>query len=566
MNINVSIIDQHVRGLAERMLSKMEAEMETTLDETRARSAAFVLLCVKTLLDLNDDEALDCLTEGGNDFGVDAIDISDVVEGEVTITLFQAKYKHTNLAGTSSFEEGGVLKAVQAVRILFDPFAPVHMNARLKAKIEDVRSLITDGVLPNVRFLLCNNGLSWKKPEAQAIIDRESFAEDQVSFEHVNHDTLIRILQAPRAVNDSIQFSGRSVPDDFNFIRVFLGKVPVVEIARLMDTHGDRLLERNIRRYLGLMGNRVNIGIRETLSDVSDRPNFFFYNNGITLICQKFDYNALQTENHKVRVEGLQIINGGQTCKTIQTTLAGLQDTQNLESAFVHVRLYQIGGEEPANLVRTITYATNSQNPVDLRDLRSNDPLQKKLELAVRGLGYDYRRQRGEAAPRPTDITSGIAAEAVLSVWRRRPQQAKYMSSEHFGKLYQLIFSERLNAAQMIIAVLVFRIAENRRKRPPPGSPELVRYASCFAAMLMGEELLFDLGTTLDGLDHRNFEKAKSFVETKGDEYFERAVERIEKAMSQLYRGTPVSLQRTAATFRRGDIMEYLQPEAPAAS
>ena len=30
----------------------------------------------------------------------------------------------------------------------------------------------------------------------------------------------------------------------------------VEEIAGMIDRHGDRLLERNIRRYLGLSGNR----------------------------------------------------------------------------------------------------------------------------------------------------------------------------------------------------------------------------------------------------------------------------------------------------------------------
>jgi hypothetical protein len=65
MNINVSIIDQQVRGLAQRLLQKMQAELDTTLDETKARSVAFVLLCVRTLLELSDDEALECLTEGG---------------------------------------------------------------------------------------------------------------------------------------------------------------------------------------------------------------------------------------------------------------------------------------------------------------------------------------------------------------------------------------------------------------------------------------------------------------------------------------------------------------------
>ena len=558
MNINVSIIDQQVRGLAQRLHGKMEAELEAKLDDTKARSVAFVLLSVKTLLDLDEDEALECLTGGSNDFGVDAMAVSDIVEGEFTVTLFQGKYDHTKLEGNRNFEETGVIKAVQAVRGLFDPLQSIEMNPRLRARVEEVRSFIMDGLIPRVRFILCSNGLSWKRPEAQAIIDREGFPSDRVQFEHANHETLIKILQATQPVNDIIQFTGKSVVEDFNFSRVFLGKVAITEIARLMGAHGDRLLERNIRRYLGHTGNRVNSGIMATLLDPAERPNFFFYNNGITLICQKFDHNALQKEDHKVRVEGLQIINGGQTCKTIYATLAmlsNLSDAGKLESAFALVRLYQVGGDDSINLVRNITYATNSQNPVDLRDLRSNDPIQKKLELAIHELGYEYRRQRSEAAIRPTDITSSIAAEAVLSVWRKRPQQAKYLSGEHFGKLYEDIFRQDLNGAQTIAAVLLFRIAENRRKRPPVGAPEHVRYSSCFAAMLMGQALLQELGITLDQLDHRCFEKAKNLIDLRGDIYFTNSVEKISDAINTLYGSQPVSLQRLAATFRRGDLI-----------
>lgn len=170
MNINVSIVDQQVRGLAQRLKPSIESALDKSLNDTVARSVAFVLLCQKVLLDLTDDEALEGLTEGGNDFGVDAIDLSEVVDGEFTVTLFQGKYKHENLEGVHGFPEDGVMKAVQAVRALFNPSAPLNLNRRLQARIEEVRSLIVDGYIPRVRFLLCNNGAPWKRPEAQGII------------------------------------------------------------------------------------------------------------------------------------------------------------------------------------------------------------------------------------------------------------------------------------------------------------------------------------------------------------------------------------------------------------
>jgi hypothetical protein len=564
MNINVGIIDQQVRGLAQRLKTRIEQELDKQLDETTTRSVAFVVLCAKVMLGLTDDEAIETLTEGGNDFGVDAISVGDLNDGEFVVTLFQGKYHHENLNGVKGFPQTGVEKAVQAVRALFNPAAPVHLNPRLQARIEEVRSLILDGNIPRVRFLLCSNGESWKVPEAQAIIDREHFG-DRATFEHVNHDVLIKILGATQPVKESIKFTGKSLTEDIQFVRVFVGKVAVSEIARIMDAHGDRLLDRNIRRYLGLHGNRVNEAIQRTLMDAQERPNFFFYNNGVTLICERFDFNALQSENHIVRVEGLQIINGGQTSKTIQATFAAAQQQllpPGVDDAHVLVRLYQVP-KDAGPSVQTITYAINSQNPVDLKDLRSGDDRQKKLEMSIKDLGFDYRRQRSDNALTTKDISVGIAAEAVLSVWRNRPQRAKFRQGELFDKSYEEIFTADLNAAQVVLAVMLFRIAENKRKRPPANTPELVRYASNFIAMLMGRYLLSDLTLTLDKIDHRKFEAARKLVDANGDSYFDRAVQELKDALDKLYGGQPVSAQRLAATFRRGDLFSYLLPPAP---
>lgn len=557
MNINASVIDQRVRALATSLEGALAEQFNIKNDEGRTRSAAFAFLCAKTVLDLTDEEALDCLTEGGNDFGVDALDVSDVQDGEFTVTLFQTKYTQ-DLEATKNFPENGVTKAIQTVRFLFDPDATITTNKVLKIRVEELRSLIRDGHLPRVRFLLCNNGQTWTDV-AQQHLDREKEFRERVFFEHVNHDVLLNLLQSTQPVKDALRFQGKAVVEDFNYLRVVVGKMAVTDIADLLRRHGDRLLERNIRRYLGLYGNRVDEGIRATLSAADQRPNFYFYNNGLTLTCTKFDYNALQGADYQLKVEGLQIINGGQTCKTIEATLAQLTgDQRNLDKAFVLVRLYQLPADG-ADLVRSITYATNSQNPVDLRDLRSNDQRQMTLQASMAELGYQYRRQRSDEAFKSTDITSATAAEAVLSVWRRRPQQAKFMTREHFGKLYDEIFTPQLNGAQVVIATLLFRFAENLRKRPPADSPDFLPYAGAFLAMLMGDSLLADLKITGPQIDHRNFEEAKRLAESKANTYAREAIESLGRALKGLYGDTPVSLQRLSATFRRGDLLEFLE-------
>lgn len=556
MNINASIIDQRLAGVQDEIRDRARDELNIN-DEDRLKSLAFVHLSVKTMLDLDVDESFDCLTDGGGDFGVDALHLTEEVDGEFGVTLFQGKYKK-NLEGNSNFEQGGIEAMINAIRHIFDPSANLGaINDRLRVKVEQARSLIRDGFIPRVRAIACNNGLRWNA-EAQTAIDRSGFG-DQVIWEHVNHDVLVNILQRIKPVDETLRLAGKAIVEDMNFSRVCIGRIPVTEVAALMKNHGERLLERNIRRYLGLHGNRVNEGIRATLKSASPE-NFYFFNNGLTLVCDKFTYNALQQGDFQVNVKNLQIVNGGQSSMTIYKVADELEKSGGAlpASATVLVRLYELPSDNN-DVVLQITHATNSQNPVDLKDLRANDVKQQQLEQSIKDLGFAYRRKRIDAAAKPTDITAGAAAEAVLAVWRQAPHQAKFLTREHFGKLYDTIFSESLNGAQVVTAALIYRIAENHRRRPHDNDPLFVRYASCFIAMQMGRRLLKDLGVPLDRLDHRNFAQARQLIEDQGETYFQSSRQDIDTALKSLYGEQEVSVQQLSATFRRGDLIEKLK-------
>lgn len=557
MNLNASIIDQRLTGVQREIQNWANDELSVT-DATRLKPLAFVYLCVKTMLDLDAREAFDCITDGGGDFGVDAMQVTEEVDGEFAVTLFQAKYK-TKLDADSNFPEEGIHALVNAIRYLFNPAAELGaVNERLRVKVEEARAMVRDGCIPRVRAIACNNGIKWNE-QAKTIIERAQLG-DQVTWEYVNHDVLIGLLQKPKQVDDTLRLVGKASMEDMNFSRVCIGRIPVAEIAALMRVHGDRLLERNIRRYLGLHGNRVNEGIRDTLRS-SQPENFYFFNNGLTLICDHFKYNGLQEANYHVQVDNLQIVNGAQTCMTIYKTLTQMAERGEIPptDASVLVRLYELPkGQE--DVVLQITQATNSQNPVDLKDLRANDEIQQQLEASIESLGYHYRRKRVETQPKPTDITAGAAAEALLAVWRQAPHQAKFLLREHFGKLYSLVFPKDVNGAQVILAVLLYRIAENHRRRPAETDPVLVRYASCFIAMRMGQHLLHDLGNkALEAVNHQNFLVAKKLIDEKGEAYFRLSVSDVELALKDLYGQKEVSTLQLSATFRRGDLIQKLR-------
>lgn len=555
MNINASIIDQQLTGV----LAKYP-KMFPSGDDDKKRSTAFVLLCMSACLDISHEEAFQLLTEGGNDAGVDGLSIGEVEDGEFLVTLFQGKYKIKNLEGTANFPENGVQKAVQTVQVLFDPFRKVALNEKIAPKVEEIRSLIRDAYIPKVRFVLCNNGERWNAVSQVWIDELIKQFPEKVEFLHFNHDSAVHIQQRTKSVDTTLHLNGKIIVEDMNYMRVLIGRTSVHQIADLFQAHGDLLLQRNIRRYLGLHSNRVNTAIHNTLcSDKADK--FYFYNNGITVVCDKFDYNAFQKSDYTVQLKNMQIINGGQTCRTIHETLtSNLPETAG-ESAYVMIRIYQLS-EEQKDFVQDITYATNSQNPVDLRDLRSNDELQKNLELGMKDFGYLYKRQREESAGGSNVITSSITAESVLAIWREKPHHAKFRRREHFGALYTEIF-QNLHPAQAVLAVLIFRNVENERKRPSSEHPpEFLPYASHYLSLLIGRKLLHDHGISLKEVTHKNFEKLKDHLLNNQASYHTKASEELHRALIRCYGDRDLSLQQLSATFRRGDLLEMLDDKS----
>lgn len=552
MNINASIVDQRLSGI----MTDHANLLPPGLDDVQRRSLSFVLLSIATMLDIPLEEAAELLTEGGQDEGVDGLHLGELEDGEFTVTLFQGKYKHKDLKGTANFPENGVQKAIATVAGLFDPGRKLALNERLAPRVEEIRSLIRDGYIPTVRVVLCNNGAKWSA-DAQSRIEQTGFPPDQVSWSHFNHDAIVGVLQRRKTVDDILRLEGKAVIEEFNYRRVLIGKVPVTEIAQLFNRHNDLLLERNIRRYLGLHANRVNSAIHDTLVADDKRADFYFYNNGITMICRKFRHNALQGENYQLKIEGMQIINGGQTCKTIQQTLNEPALFANFSDVYVLLRLYELADEDQ-DFVRDITYATNSQNPVDLRDLRSNDEVQQQLEIGISNLGFSYKRQREDTSSGSNTITANIAAEATLAVWRRMPQQAKFRRKEHFGKLYPTIFNH-LQAAQVLLAVLIFRMVENERKRPDDADPPtFLPYASHYLAMLIGDALLKNKDIKLPEISHRNFSELSGYLQSQQTALYHQATVKVQEALKNLYGERDISLQQLSATFRRGDLLEFL--------
>lgn len=186
--------------------------------------------------------------------------------------------------------------------------------------------------------------------------------------------------------------------------QTYLAFMPGRVLARIYGEQGQRLLERNVRAYLG-KGRSVNKGMQKTINDEPHR--FLAYNNG--LCCTAADVRLAKREDRQMGLawaRDFQIVNGGQTTASIYHAMK--KERLDIAEVMVQVKLTVLN--EPGRigeLVPQIARYANSQNKVNAADLAANGPFHLHLEQLsrevwapaigglARGTHWYYERARG---------------------------------------------------------------------------------------------------------------------------------------------------------------------------
>lgn len=554
MSINLSLVDQQVQAIAERNVDLDE-------DINKRISKAFTLLCIKNNLDIEDEEeAKGYIFDGGGDFGLDGLYVSDVQNGEFRVKIFQTKYKRlqkndgTSYDGKACFPANSVQKMISVVKSIFDSNATIPARKDVLDKIEEIRSIVRDGCIPSIEVVFCINGLGLND-EGRAYWDNDFGNMDTISSTIITHEDIVKKSVSSKEINDSIQFSGKVLQyDDFEYKRVFIGKVNVRRLFELFEKYGDKLLEKNVRKFLGGK-NAVNKQIRDTILDEEENKNFFFLNNGITIVAKKITANLL-LDNPIIKMDSINIINGGQTCKTIQETLS--KNDVDVSKCYVLVRVYELDDDDKSYLLDKITLATNSQSVVNLKDLKSNDEIQKALEQSVRLLGFEYKPKRGHSNSNQS-ISIGVAAEAIFSTWYDEPHSIKFSKNRLFSIYYNKIFNDKLNGAQLILAVLVWRYVENTRKSDESLRDEyyFINYASNLMCMVIGRLIKNKYGIVWTDIAHNNFKEIIQKFDQDKESLYKEALKIIDKGLKNLSpNGNINNLSVIARHFRNAELTD----------
>lgn len=167
----------------------------------------------------------------------------------------------------------------------------------------------------------------------------------------------------------------------------YIAIIPGKLLADIYINHGSKVLEGNVRAFLGTSGSKsVNSGIRRTINN--DPNKFFTYNNGIATTAADVETQEIDGQLYITKIVDLQIINGGQTTASLAEAVLKKTNTE-LDGIFVPMKLTVIDDRETENeegvrfydqMVQAIAKYANSQNKVTAADLFSNDPFHIWME------------------------------------------------------------------------------------------------------------------------------------------------------------------------------------------
>lgn len=156
----------------------------------------------------------------------------------------------------------------------------------------------------------------------------------------------------------------------------YLTVVPGEVLAEMYTKHGSRLLEGNVRTFLGRTG-KVNKGIAITVA--KDPAKFFAYNNGIATTAG--EVTVAQSSNGSIIITSatdLQIVNGAQTTASLA---AALRDgSLKPGTVFVPMKLSVVPQSVSEDLIPLISRFANSQNGVKPSDFFANHAFHRRME------------------------------------------------------------------------------------------------------------------------------------------------------------------------------------------
>jgi hypothetical protein len=446
----------------------LDGEIERYSRELRIdqKRVAFFYVVLGPTLGLIDADVEDVITDGTADRGVDAF-YFDERHGALTLHLFNFKYRENFEQSSKNFPSSEIDKMLGFVADFVGqkPTLIKLCNTLLVPKIKHVWQKFQSPIFSIVIHFASNGSklIDAERSRLQLSLGQYRFA----SFVEHDLDSIVDqfIRRNEPQISESLQLMENQYFErtDGN-IRGLIATIRATDLIELIKDpmHPSQIrrefFNENIRVYLGTK-NSVNKSIVETASGGSP-SDFWYLNNGITIVCDKYSFNP-GIPSPKIDLRNPQIVNGGQTANALFEV--GQTDQKRLLRVTLLVRIYEATRTDFRPIIAA---STNNQTRIDSRDLKSNDAIQKRLELGLLQAGYYYERKANLYKDKPSEkrIDALRAGQACLAYYCYLPDKARTQSDRIFDEWYDRVFDNEVTPKRILTAFrLLQRIDERKR-------------------------------------------------------------------------------------------------------
>ncbi|MDO8885862.1 AIPR family protein [Candidatus Oleimmundimicrobium sp.] len=495
--------------------TRLRAEVNDFKSDFRNDSSAFLIWFLRYMFCLDEDVAIDSVCDGSNDKGIDGIWVDDESE---EIYIFQSKFSPYN----NRYEGDSEIREFAGVRSWFD-------------SEDDVSSLLASLANKELKNLIINLDIEEKVAnEYKAIlvyVTNKIFDRNAKEYLKANRDLetydVKQVLQSYTYISEAEVVNS---PKILNLLEISTIKynnvsgnktivlaLPAKEILKLDGIQDHTLFSRNVRYWAGT--TRVNKEIKKTLEKEEEHSKFFLYHNGITIICSEFN---LDEGLKQITLNNYSVINGCQSILSFYRNKSVLTDDILVLTKIIEVTPH-------SRLIQDITYYTNNQNAINLKDLKSNDRVQIGLKSRfeeVFGGDVLYRIKRGESPEGyKTVIDMDFAAQLIEAFFLRAPYNT-HLKSKMFSGRYTKIFSRRITPQRIYLAYLIYKIIEDNIKELDNVQTRHYGLAK-FAILRFFREILGN-----DKFGGEIIENPNDYVTGRNLEIFDRSIKKLFKLVA----------------------------------
>ncbi|HXC48267.1 MAG TPA: AIPR family protein [Candidatus Sulfotelmatobacter sp.] len=491
--------------------------------------AAFV---IAELARVDDKIAAKAIVDGSKDNGLDAFYFDST---ERICYLVQSKWIHN---GKGSIEVGEVHKFLQGVTDLLK--SNLLAFDKLRQKKAEIDAALTDS---SARFILVTAYTGEQQLSVEALRPINDFLNEQndptelISFQPLHQADLHGVV-ARQAAGESVKLTvllheWGKVTEPF---LAYYGMVDLQDIGTWKQ-FGQSLYHRNLRGFKG--STDVNEAIVKTARSAPE--HFWYFNNGITILCEKLLKQPLGGSNRDSGVfecEGASVVNGAQTVGSIISAIEG--GANGFQRARVLVKIIDLE-RVPPTFAAELTRAANTQNRIEKKDFAALDPEQDRLktELLLECEKF-YAYKTGDREPSPAEGCT-LDDAAVALACAQKDIGLCVQAKREVGRLYddiqqapyRILFNPSLTALKMWRSVEVMRLVDDalRRQASREGKDRLIAvHGNRFVLHLVFQSL-------------GNYESA-----SPGD--FEATKERIPKlTLEALARATAAKEKQAASSY-----------------